>query len=79
MCSLKQIKIKKQKDPWISNEIFEFINDKNDLLEIVKNTGQEDDWNAARTSRNFVAGMIKNGKRNFLTNEIENDQDPNKF
>ena len=55
----------------------EFINDKNDLLEIAKNTGQEEDWNAARISRNFVAGMIKNGKRDFLTNEIENE--PKKF
>ena len=57
----------------------EFINDKNDLLEIAKNTGQEDDWNAARISRNLVAGMIKNAKRDFLTNETENDHEPNKF
>ena len=36
MCPLKDIKIKKQKDPWITNEILELINDKHFLLSTAK-------------------------------------------
>ena len=38
MCPIKDIKISKQKDPWITEEILELINDKNDLLNEAKRT-----------------------------------------
>ena len=79
MCPLKNIKIKKKKDPWISNELLEFVNDKNDLLQIAKTTQSDEDWQAARIARNLVASLIKDAKRDYLTNEIENNHDPNKF
>ena len=79
MCPLKKIKIKKQKDPWISNDILELINDKNDLLETAKNTQHADDWQAARNARNLVASLVKDAKRNYLSDEIDNNLDPNKF
>ena len=79
MCPLKNIKIKKQKDPWITNEILELINDKNDLLDLAKMTQIAEDWDNARLTRNLVASMIKEAKRSYLTNEIEANHDPNKF
>ena len=79
MCPLKRIKIKRQKDPWITNEILEFIHDKNNLLQEAKRTQHTDDWDAARIARNLVASMIKDAKRDYLTNEINNDHDPRKF
>ena len=48
MCPQKNIKIKKKKDPWITNDLLELRNDKNDLLDIAKNTQSDDDWQAAR-------------------------------
>ena len=79
MCPLKNIKIKKQKEPWITNEILEFINDKNDLLRTAKRTGLADDWDSARIARNLVSTMVRDAKRDFLLNEIERDHEPNKF
>ena len=79
MCPLKNIKIKKHKDPWISNDILELINDKNDLLDIAKTTQLEADWQSARNARNLTASIIKDAKRNYLSNEIDMDHDPNKF
>ena len=63
MCPLKNIKIKKKKDPWITNDILEFKNDKNDLLNVAKNTQLVDDWQAARNARNLVASIVKDAKK----------------
>ena len=79
MCPLKDIRIKKQKDPWITNDILELINDKNDLLSEAKESNNPEAWDNARTARNLLNNMIKEAKRNFLTNEIENNQDPKIF
>ena len=79
MCPLKNIKINKQKDPWITNEILELINDKNDLLAGAKCSKLVEDWDNAQTARNLVSSMIKEAKRDYLTNEIGNNHDPNKF
>ena len=79
MCPLKDIKIKKQKDPWISNDLLELIHDKDDLLKQAKASNLPEDWHTARTARNLVASLVKDAKKDFLTNEIENNHDPNKF
>ena len=79
MCPLRDIKIKKQKDPWITNELLELINDKNDLLADAKGNQNLENWDNARTARNLVASMIKDAKREYLISEIENDYDPGKF
>ena len=79
MCPVKEIKIKKPKAQWISNELLEFINDKDDLLILAKTTNSPDDWNAARIARNYVASLIKNAKKDYLIGEVDNNNDPNKF
>ena len=33
----------------------------------------------ARIARNYVASLIKNAKREYLTDDIENNNNPNKF
>ena len=78
-CPLKDVKIKKQKDPWITNEILELINDKNDLLGETKRSQDTESWENVRAARNVAAALIKDAERNFLTNEIENNHDPAKF
>ena len=79
LCPLKDIKIKKQKDPWITNEILEFIHDKNNILQSAKLSNLPEDWDNARTARNLVATIIKEAKRDYLTDEVENNHDPSKF
>ena len=79
MCPLKTIKIKKQKDPWVSNDLLELIHDKYDLLALAKTTNSPDDWQAARIARNYVASLVKEAKKDFLTTVVENDHDPKKF
>ena len=59
MCPLKEIKITKQKSKWISNDLLELINDKDDLLHLAKTTHPPDDWTAARIARNYVASLVK--------------------
>ena len=77
--SPKEYKVKKRKNPWISNKILEFINNNNDLLDIAKHSNSEDDWDTARTAHNLVASLVKDAKGEYLTNEIENNHDPNIF
>ena len=79
MCPLKNIKIRKVKDPWITNDILELINDKNDLVHIAKRTHLKEDWQATRIARNLVASIVKDAKRDYLRNELDNNVDPNKF
>ena len=79
LCPIRDIKIKKKKDPWITNELLELINDKNDLILEAKKKQTPECWDNARIARNLVASMVKDAKRDYLTSEIENDQDPGKF
>ena len=69
-CPTKEIKIKKLKEKWVTQELLEFINDKDDLLRLAKRTNNIDDWNTARIARNLVAGMVRNAKKDFLQEEI---------
>ena len=64
-CPTKEIKIKKLKEKWVTQELLEFINDKDDLLRLAKRTNNIDDWNTARIARNLVAGMVRNAKKIF--------------
>ena len=53
-CPTKEIKIKKLKEEWVTQELLEFINDKDDLLRLAKRTNNNEDWNTARIARNLV-------------------------
>ena len=71
MCPLKQIKIRKMKEPWITNEILEFIHNKVFLLKQAKRSGTREDLQTARIARNFVAGLIQNAKRDYIITQME--------
>ena len=78
-CPSKEIKIKKLKETWVTQELLEFINDKDDLLRLAERTNNTKDWNTARIANNFVAGMVLNAKKDFLQEEInQNHENPNK-
>ena len=54
MCPLKSFKVSSLREPWITNEAIEAIQDKDRLLRHAKRTGKEDDWARARRVRNMV-------------------------
>ena len=70
MCPLKEIRIKRKKDPWITNDLIELINDKNYLLKRAKRTDIPEDWETAKNARNFVFVLIRNSKRDYLTDRM---------
>ena len=49
--------IKKVEDQWMTHELLEFINDKDDLLKLSKRMNHKEDWDTARIARNLVAGV----------------------
>ena len=44
---LKQIRIKKKKDPWVTNNLLELNHNKDMLLKRAKRTGLENDFRTA--------------------------------
>ena len=79
MCPIKDIKIKQTKEPWMSNDIIELICDKNNLLKKAKKTNTHQDWTAARLARNYVSGLVKSAKKDYIKNQMEiHKSDPKK-
>ena len=58
-CPIKRIKIKKLKDPWVTNELLELISDKEEALKTARRTDNEDDWHIARYLRNLIKGLAR--------------------
>ena len=80
MCPLKDFRVKEIREPWITDEILEEINDKDHLLKIAKATGNEEDWKVAKVERNRVGKMLRNAKAEFVKEQQrELSGDPRKF
>ena len=73
MCPLKTRVIRSSNEPWMNNGILEAIFDKDQAWRRAKKTGNMDDINRAKRLRNDVKDMIRNAKRNFIQDELEND------
>ena len=73
MCPLKTRVIRSSNEPWMNNGILEAIFDKDQAWRRAKKTGNMDDINRAKRLRNDVKDMIRNAKRNFIRDELEND------
>ena len=46
---------------------------------MAKSTNLSNDWTAARNARNLVASLLKNAKRDYLINEVDDINEPNTF
>ena len=80
MCPKQEFKIKKFKDPWISQEILEAIRDKDVLLSTAKHSNKQEDWVLARQHRNEVKNLVKNAKSDFIKENLnEHQNDSKKF
>ena len=70
LCPLKKFKIKKYKEPWVTNELLELIKDKDIALKRAKRTKLDQDWIVARQLRNSCLSQIRQAKRNFIQNQL---------
>ena len=78
MCPLKQYKVAKAKEPWVTNEILELIKDKDRMLRRAKKSNDENDWNLARQARNNTNFQIRQTKANFVKDNLEQNQNNSK-
>ena len=62
LCPQTKFEIKKFKEPWLSNEILEFIKDKDRALKKAKRTRTEEDWKIAQSLRNRCLAMVRKTK-----------------
>ena len=68
------------KCPWLTGETKKLMNQRDSFLQKARRSGAEVDWNAYRRLRNQVSNKIKNEKRHYHGNEIqENLNSPKAF
>ena len=73
ICPSKTFKIKKFKEPWLSNEILELIKDKDRALKKAKRSKTADDWKLAHRLRNNCLSLIRKTKSDFIQNELNSN------
>ena len=73
LCPLKKRRVRNTNEPWLNNEILEAIFDKDPAWKLAKRSGQEEDITRAKRLRNDVKDMIRRAKRNFVQDELNDD------
>ena len=80
MCPLKDFKVTKLREPWITNEAIEAIRDKDRLMRKAKRSGKEADWEEAKRARNSVGRDLEILRADYLKQKQEEySNDPKKF
>ena len=80
MCPIKSFKVKKSREPWITNEAIEAIRDKDRALRKAKKSGKEEDWAVARRERNRIGRELELLRSDFLkAQQEEYKSDPKNF
>ena len=80
MCPIKEIKIKKVKEEWLTNELLEQIKFKDTLLIRAKKSNKVEDWERARQIRNQTKTWVKRAKADYIVNKLNQSKgEPKKF
>ena len=80
MCPQRNFRVKEIREAWITDELLEEINDKDNYLRIARNSGLEEDWVFARRERNRVGRLVRDAKATFVKEQQrEHKDDPKKF
>ena len=80
MCPMKEFKVLKAREPWITNEILEAIKDKDRLLNKARRTKSEADWYIAKAARNRVGRDVELLRIDYLKDQQNQHRaDPKKF
>ena len=74
MCPVRTFLIKNYRPAWITAELIEQIKDRDYFYKKAKSSGEEDDWNIAKFLRNKTNANIRQAKRDFVLEELDNCQ-----
>ena len=68
------------KEPWITHELLEGIQDTHNLRKIAVHTGNQADWARTRLAKNEINKNLKNAKADFIKDNLsKHNNDPNKY
>ena len=73
MCPLKKRRVRNTNEPWLNNEILEAIFDKDQAWKQAKRSGLDGDLHRAKRLRNDVKDMIRRAKRNYVQDELNDE------
>ena len=80
MCPFKNVQTRKRVTPWISQEIYATIREKQRLIRKYKKTENYETLKLAKIQRNAVNSLIYKAKRNYIVNSLNmNIKKPNFF
>ena len=78
MCPIKTFKVKRYKEPWITQELLELIKDKDVCMKKAKKTGYDRDWIRAKRLRNECVTKIRKAKSDFINSELDTHKNDSK-
>lgn len=70
-CPYKMFTSKKVKPPWLTDEILEFLKQRDQLYKEIKSTDDNDGWANLHTLRNKCTHLIAKAKQNFILMKLE--------
>ena len=80
MCPIKEFRINKLKEPWITPQLLELIKDKYFKLKKAKKSKKDDDFRKARRLRNCCTLRLRQAKAEFIKEQMRaNGKDQKKF
>ena len=80
LCPIRTFFIKNYRPDWMTDELIEQIKDRDYFYKKAKASGDKDAWNIAKYLRNITNSNIRQAKRDFILNELtENEDNSKKF
>ena len=76
MCPVRKFMIKNYRPDWMTNELIELAKDRDYFYCKAKRDGDEDAWNIAKHLRNIVNAGVRQSKREFILDQL-NDSSGN--
>ena len=73
MCPLKVFKIKKEKEPWISNQLIELIKDKDSALKRAKKKKDPQLWAEAKRLRNRCTKRLREARADYIKENLDDN------
>ena len=74
MCPVQKFQIRNYKPDWMSNELIEWARDRVYYYCKAKREGDEDSWNIAKHLRNVVNAGVRQAKREFILDQLNDNK-----
>ena len=80
MCPIKYMKIRTNSPPWITQDVIEAMNDRNDLFKQAKRSLDSNDIKLAHRARNRTTKLLHSSKADYIKESLyQYKDDPKKF